>query len=97
MNIRQALLKAADSIEQHPKLFSFHSCELPNECGTPGCALGWLAVHLGKEEFNGRMIQKVTIMVDGRTYTIKEKETIEALAMITKKAGSKLSNQFWAV
>ena len=55
------------------------------------------AVHLGKEEFNGRMIQKVTIMVDGRTYTIKEKETIEALAMITKKAGSKLSNQFWAV
>ena len=42
MNIRTAMYKAADSIEQNPHLFDFGSVELP-DCDTPGCALGWVA------------------------------------------------------
>ena len=48
MNIRKAILKAADSIEQNPKLFDFYSIKRPDSgCGTPGCAIGWVAFHLG--------------------------------------------------
>jgi len=47
MNIRQAILMAADSIEQNPKLFDFNTAEIP-DCNTPGCALGWIAAHLGE-------------------------------------------------
>lgn len=47
MNIRQAILKAADSIERFPSLFNFVSTDTPNaECGMPGCALGWIGFHL---------------------------------------------------
>ena len=47
MNIRQAILKAADSIEQNPTLFNFTSIQTPSaDCGTPGCALGWIGFHL---------------------------------------------------
>lgn len=47
MNIRTAILKAADSIEQNPHLFYFHSVDMPDAgCGTPGCALGWIGHHL---------------------------------------------------
>ena len=50
MSIRQAILAAADSIEQYPDMFRFGSVNLPNhECGTPGCDLGWIAHHLGLE------------------------------------------------
>jgi len=48
MNIRQAILKAADSIETQPDLFDFHSVAVP-ECGTPGCAIGWIVAHSGVE------------------------------------------------
>ena len=51
MNIRTAILKAADSIERHPELFDFDSTAIP-DCGTPGCALGWIAFHLGEYAFN---------------------------------------------
>lgn len=48
MDIRTAILRAADSIEMNPKMFSFGSVWLPDEsCGTPGCALGWVGHHLG--------------------------------------------------
>ena len=47
MNVRQAILKAADSIEQNPHLFNFGSTEVAG-CNTPGCALGWIACHLGQ-------------------------------------------------
>ena len=52
MEIRQAILKAADSIEQHPELFNFHTTRMP-DCDTPSCALGWIALHAGKNEFRG--------------------------------------------
>jgi hypothetical protein len=44
MNIRDAILKAADHIEQNPRQFNFGSIKIPrkSDCGTPGCALGWI-------------------------------------------------------
>ena len=42
MNIRQAILKAADHIERNPSDFQFSSLAVPGQCGTPGCALGWI-------------------------------------------------------
>ena len=48
MNIRQAILAAADSIEQNPDMFNFMANERPDlSCGTPGCALGWIGFYLG--------------------------------------------------
>lgn len=49
MNVREAILKAADSIEMHPELFDFRSTSMPNECGTPGCAIGWIALHADED------------------------------------------------
>ena len=49
MNIRTATLKAADSIEQNPDNYLFMSNQKP-DCGTPGCALGWVGFHLGVAE-----------------------------------------------
>lgn len=46
MNIRTAILKAADSIEQNPGTYDFRSTHLPDDsCGISGCALGWIAYH----------------------------------------------------
>lgn len=44
MDIRTAILKAADHIERNPKLFDFCATWVPDDtdCGTPGCALGWI-------------------------------------------------------
>lgn len=49
MNIRDAILAAADHIEANPKQFSFMSIEQPSRphCGTPGCALGWIGAFGG--------------------------------------------------
>lgn len=49
MTPRQALLLTADFIEQHPQKFDFNQVEQPSgpSCGTPGCALGWLAALAG--------------------------------------------------
>jgi hypothetical protein len=41
MDIRQAILKAADWIEKHPEDFMFSATQIP-KCGTPGCALWWI-------------------------------------------------------
>jgi hypothetical protein len=45
VNIRTAILKAADHIERNPKQFDYASVWQPDapNCGTPGCALGWIA------------------------------------------------------
>lgn len=47
MNIRQAILAAADHIEANPKLFKFSETNIPQECRTPGCALGWIGHFAG--------------------------------------------------
>lgn len=60
MNERQAILKSADSIEVNPSLFNFGETMMPEpDCGLPGCALGWIALHAGlsikrRDCFNGR-------------------------------------------
>lgn len=46
MEIRAAILAAADHIERNPGAFDFWSTRLPG-CGTPGCALGWVAHFCG--------------------------------------------------
>jgi hypothetical protein len=49
LNIRTAILKAADHIERHPGDFSFKEHRYPAgaACGTPGCALGWIGFFAG--------------------------------------------------
>jgi hypothetical protein len=42
MDIRQAILKAADWIEGNPRLFKYEENFTPYNCHTPGCALGWV-------------------------------------------------------
>lgn len=39
-------MQAADHIERNPTEFDFFSVEMP-KCGTPACALGWVAHFLG--------------------------------------------------
>jgi hypothetical protein len=41
----QAVMAAADHIETNPAQFDFLTYSLPTgtHCGTPGCALGWIA------------------------------------------------------
>lgn len=49
MSYRDDILWAADMIERHPEAYSWSSVDVPNheapECGSPGCALGWIAAH----------------------------------------------------
>lgn len=47
MNIRQAILKAADHIERNPGQFNFMAAGVPHPCGSPGCALGWTGHFMG--------------------------------------------------
>jgi len=46
MNVRQAILKAADSIDDGAP-YRFVAIMVPNDCGTPACGLGWIGFHLG--------------------------------------------------
>jgi hypothetical protein len=47
MDIRQAILKAADYIEANPSEFDFNAFCIPHPCGSPGCALGWIGYFSG--------------------------------------------------
>lgn len=47
MEIYNAIMKAADQIEAHPEQFNFMSIDVPDGCGTPGCALGWITAFAG--------------------------------------------------
>lgn len=53
MNIRQAILKSADHIEQRPTEFDYDSVDIPESpgCGTPACAIGWIAHFLEVPSF----------------------------------------------
>jgi hypothetical protein len=53
MNIYNAILAAADHIERHPDMFRFSSITIPDGCGTPGCAIGWIAYFYGMHEHEG--------------------------------------------
>lgn len=60
MNIRQAILKAADHIERNPSAFNFGAVRFPkpNDCGTPGCALGWIGVFAGLPDMYARSLDR---------------------------------------
>jgi hypothetical protein len=46
--VRTAILKAADTIEQHPERWDFMKVHTPGpRGGLHGCALGWIGYHLG--------------------------------------------------
>jgi hypothetical protein len=47
MNIYEAIMKAADQIEEDPSSFRFSATGIPHACGTPGCALGWIGFYAG--------------------------------------------------
>lgn len=49
MNVYQAIMQAADRIESRPDRFDFDSCGIPSvgNCGTIGCALGWIGACAG--------------------------------------------------
>lgn len=67
MNIYTAIMKAADTIERYPDSFSFGSCTVPkgHDCGTPGCALGWIAFYLGHER--GSRIVEIDAAINRRS------------------------------
>lgn len=46
MNIRQAFLKAADTIEAEHSCYQFYATDV-EQCGTPMCMWGWVGYHLG--------------------------------------------------
>lgn len=48
-SIYQAIMKTADVFERNPRLFNFYVLSVP-ECGAPGCAIGYIAHHLGRRE-----------------------------------------------
>jgi hypothetical protein len=50
MEIRQAILRAADQIQGHPELWNYWKIHTPS-CGTPGCAIGWIAAMRGVSGF----------------------------------------------
>lgn len=46
MNIRDAILKAADHIEREPRTYDFCGMYVPG-CGSVGCLWGWIGYFLG--------------------------------------------------
>jgi hypothetical protein len=49
VEIYDAIMKAATTIDAQPENFNFHTTDIPRGpgCGTPGCALGWIGHYLG--------------------------------------------------
>lgn len=65
MNIYDAMMKAADHIERNPRLFNFDMCSIPGDCGTPGCALGWIGYFAGIKNDDEKEIGAVAGHVSG--------------------------------
>jgi hypothetical protein len=74
MSTYSAMLRAADHIEKHPRLFDFSRTRIPPDCGTPGCALGWIG------HFAGRTKARLRVMF-GLSYVHR------GIAIVTPEAG----------
>ena len=68
MEIRDAILKAADHIERNPGLFSFIASHIPSDCGTPGCAVGWINYFGGHARRAGGVINSSPLGVDETSF-----------------------------
>lgn len=68
MNIREAILRAADHIERNPGEFDFQRTYTPSApgCGTPGCALGWIGCFLGLKSDASTVDVAVAMGITGR-------------------------------
>jgi plasmid stability protein len=55
--IYNAIMKAAGWIESHPKQFDYVCTTVPDSvhCGSPGCAVGWIAYFRGVRDADGQM------------------------------------------
>jgi len=63
----EAIMKAANHIESNPNLFGFTVSTIP-ECGTPGCALGWIAF------FSGMKVGRCVLETAAEALGFPEKE-----------------------
>lgn len=66
MNIREAILRAADHIEMTPKRWDYWQTNVPSECGTPACAVGWIAYFVGG--YQGKTFSQACEKVLGVTH-----------------------------
>lgn len=70
-SIREAILRAADSIEREPKRYSYKSNAGPG-CGAPLCMTGWIGFHLSVPVTNDSYMYRVKV-VTGFDYIDIEK------------------------
>lgn len=47
MNVRQAILAAADHIERNPASYEFYALYVPSDTSCKACMLGWVGYMLG--------------------------------------------------
>ena len=67
MNIRKVLLNAADLIERHESDYRFTSTNIPSgKCGSPGCALGWIAYAAGWKKADGSFLDEIAIKIGNK-------------------------------
>jgi hypothetical protein len=52
MNVREAILRAADHIERQPEDYDFGVATVPTLPGAKGCALGWIGHYMGLEGYS---------------------------------------------
>jgi hypothetical protein len=64
MNAYEATLATAKLFEQRPELFNFSETNIP-DCGTPGCALGYIGYFMGQP---GCISGESTIGVDSSVF-----------------------------
>jgi hypothetical protein len=64
MNAYEATLATAELFEREPKLFRFSETSVP-DCGTPGCALGYIGYFMGQ---TGCISGESTIGVDSGVF-----------------------------
>jgi hypothetical protein len=58
VDIRTAILKAAEHVERHPDDWNFFSIRTPT-CGSQGCAIGWVAAYMDMSGFVHELCFKV--------------------------------------
>ena len=58
MDIRSAILAAADWIEKNPSSYEFQRIQKPSICGSPGCLLGYIGLYAKSNEKESHTISK---------------------------------------